>query len=89
MKYFPPKCSKEWTDFERRELAAWITRITLMRIEKDDPNIPVLAKRPIYELIRSLDFLMTENAASLEKNRDAYEKPCDTDKNYSFVVVVS
>jgi hypothetical protein len=82
----PPKCSAEWTDAERRKLAAFITMMSIDRIRGDDPNMPALAKKPVYELFRSLHFLMTACAELLEENRAAYEKPFDSSQNYHGVL---
>ena len=84
----PPKCSKEWTDAERKNLAAFITRMTLDRIERDDPKMCVLAKKPVYSLLRSLHFLLTASAEQLESERAAFEKPVDESKNYHGVLAM-
>lgn len=84
----PPKCSAQWTDAERRQLAAFITAMTLDRIRQDDPRMPVLAKRPVYESFRSLHFLLTASAEALEVERAAFEKPFDSSKNYHEVLAL-
>ena len=88
MKHHPPQCSPAWTDAERRALAAFITAQFLDRIRQDDPRMPVLAKRSVYEVFRSLHFLLTASAEQLEAERAAFEKPFDESQNYHGVLAM-
>lgn len=73
----PPKCSRDWTLEERAALAAWIAKLFLKRIDRDNPAMPVVAKAPTYELMRTIHFVLTQSAELLEASRAALEKPYD------------
>jgi hypothetical protein len=79
---YPPKCSKEWTTEERSALAAWISELAIDRIQRDNPAMPVLAKSPIYEMFRTIRWVLTASSAFLEENREALEKPYDKSKDH-------
>lgn len=83
----PPKCSPLWLEKERMALAAWIAEISMDRIQRDSPNMPVVAKEPVHEVIRCIHFVLTKPASVLEDNRAALEKPYDPSKDrHSFFI---
>ena len=49
--------------------------------------MPILAKRPVFEVLRALNAVLTGSADVLEENRAALEKPYDSEKDYHSIWV--
>jgi hypothetical protein len=79
---YPPKCSPAWSAAERLSLIEWHANITLTRIREDDPGMPVVAKKPIHDLLTWTKRLATMPTERLESYRAELEKPYDDTRNY-------
>ena len=77
----PPKCSPDWTPQERLAYIRWMAEIMLDRIERDNPGMPLVAKRPVYDLMCTARLVAMAPPAFLEKNRAALEKAYDPEND--------
>lgn len=85
----PFQCSAAWTTEERSAYVTWMAQMSLDRIDRDDPAMPVLAKAPIRSLFETIYRVLTWPAARLEENRAALMKPYDPSKDQHSVWMVS
>ena len=85
----PPEVSDCWTAHERLAVISWITRITLDRIQRDDPEMPFVAKEPMRELFRAIQFVATESPSVLEDYRAILLKPYDPSRDHHGVLAPS
>jgi len=85
---YPPTCSDQWTPEERLRWLDWYARMMLTRIREDNPEMPVLAKRPVHEAMLWVQRMATWPAWKLEAHRELIEKPVDDALNYHEVWMV-
>jgi len=77
----PPPLSKDWTIAERCAYAAWCAQITMERIDRDDPTVPVVSKAASRWMMHAIHAVLTWPAEKLEANRAALEKPRDDSRD--------
>jgi hypothetical protein len=83
----PPAVGPEWTAAERLAYIAWLARMTLDRIARDNAAVPLLSKRPIRELFAAVLAVATRPAEALEAERPALMKRYDPAKDHHGVHV--
>lgn len=77
----PPECSKEWRMEERLAYINWLATLTLDRINRDDPNMPVVSKVHTFDVLRWMKWMASAPAYFLEEHREMIEKPYDATKD--------
>jgi len=87
MKLHPPACSAQWTAAERLNYLGWLTRLSLSRIDADDADVPLLAKKPTRALWHAAHAVAMWPPERLEANREALMKPYDSSNDHHGVLV--
>ena len=83
----PPPVSSEWSPRERLAYLRWIARLTLHRIDLDNPAVPLLCKRPVRDLFAVVAAVAGREAEALEAERAALMKPYNPGDDYHGVHV--
>ena len=85
----PPPASKEWTPAERLAIINWYCEITKDRIRRDDPSVPIVAKKAMLDLFIAIAFVASQPVKDLEQYRDVLLKPYDRSKDHHGVLIFS
>jgi len=87
MIHHPPAVDPSWPAADRLAYIAWLARLTLHRIDLDNPAVPLLSKRPVRHLFRWFAAVAGSPAEDLEAERAALMQPFDPADNYHAVEV--
>ena len=84
---YPPAVGSGWSAGDRLAYLAWLARITLHRIDHDNPAVPLLCKRPVRDLLAWVYAVATRDPGALESERAALMRPYNPADDYHGISV--